>query len=185
MRDIWLRHRNGNGKKYGNDAEISPDTVLDRTSVAGDRVEVYGSQILNYSTLTDDTLVINSVIKNSTLAGACRVINSTVQDVELRNVRVTCGAQLLGPWALDEFVRIDAGVWYRSPRFHVVAGENIRVVLSECTADRFHLGCWCQSYEKWTREGYRQMLGKYAGWTPTQIEEAFDVFTAWRSTVSQ
>jgi hypothetical protein len=181
MRDIWLRHHNGNGKKYGNDAEVSPDTFLDRTSVAGDRVEVYGSQVLNYSTLTDDTLVINSVIKSSTLAGACRIINSTVEDVELRNVRVTAGAHLIGPWALDECVRIDSGIWRKPPRFYVVKGINIRVVLSECTEDRYHLGCWCLTYDKWTREGYRQMLGKYAGWTPAQIEKAFDTFTAWRS----
>lgn len=199
MKQIWLRHPNGNGKKYGNDCDVSADTYLDQESSVGDLAEIYDSRIYESkvygsafisrasiweSTITDTARIIGgekgAVVAECSLSGDTRVSgNPTLYGVLLNNARVFGDAVLEGDWSLTEFVSIHRGVWDRPPRYKVIDDENIRVVLSECTDDHFHLGCWCLPRETWFRPGYRQRLGARSGWTPQQVEFAFDTFSAW------
>lgn len=199
MNQIWLRHKNGGGKKFGNDCDVSADTYLDRQSSVGDSAEIYDSRIYDSkvygsalvsrasvweSTLTDTVRVMGgekgAVIVDCLLSEDTRISgDSTLYGVNLRNARVFGDAVLEGNWELDEFVSIHRGKWNQPPRYKVIEDENIRVVLSECTGDHFHLGCWCLPRATWFRKGYRQRLGAHSGWTPAQIEFAFDAFSGW------
>lgn len=204
MRQIWLRHKNGGGKKYGNDCEVCPKSFMDHSSSAGDNVEVYDSRVIK-SFLSDNAHVSNAHVERSIISGDARVVGyyapwpdclviidsnlsgntrvrelACVSQVDLANVVVYGRAELLGPWCLSESVRIHQGRWEAPPRYAVIEGNGLRVVVSECVNDCFHLGCWTQTYERWTRPGYRQLLGKHAGWSKEMIEAAYDYFTTWR-----
>lgn len=199
MNQIWLRHPNGNGRIFGNDAEADATSYLDRDSSIGDSVDVSDSRLYN-SRASDNALISRASIWDSSIIDKCKVIggergivivdsllagktrvygNATLHDVSLRNVFVFGDAVLEGGWNADEHLRIHRGTWSRPPRYKVIEGENIRVVLSECTDDHFHLACWCLPRATWFRKGYRQRLGARSGWTPAQIEFAFDTFSAW------
>jgi hypothetical protein len=199
MRQIWLRHRNGNGKKYGNDCEVSEDTLLDATSSVGDRVEVYDSWILNNSLLSDDAHVSGAHISSSSIRDHVHIVGYSIleisgcdlsgntrlwqspklQDVTLRHVVVFGDAHLVGPWALNDRVRIHRGRWERAPRYHHLRSEQIDVMVSECVEDRFHAGCFCLPYAEWKKK--RQRLGARAGWPAGLIEEGFAKMTEWRA----
>lgn len=201
MNQIWLRHKNGGGKKYGNDCEVSADTYLDRKSSVGDAVEVYTSLIYG-SLITNDSLVSNARIHSSTIKDQCRIVGSgpgvnivnseltgntrvwghaVIMDVTLENVRVYGNAILQGPWELREFVRVHRGIWLKPPRYVLIDAENIDTVISECVPGFAHIGCFCRSYTDWFRPGYRQMIGKRSGWTSQQVEFTFDTFSTWAS----
>lgn len=200
MNSLYLRHRNGNGKIFGNDAEVDKETFLDRTSSVGDNAEVHNSSIGQNSIVCDNAQVVNASLSNTTtrenaritgcsgtvfiadseISGESRIWGAPcIQGVNLRNARVFGDAILIGEWALDEYVRIHTGVWHRPPRYRLIEGDNINVILSECVDGHFHLGCWCLPRETWFRKGYRERLGKRSGWTPAQIELAFDTFNQW------
>jgi hypothetical protein len=206
MNQIWLRHRNGGGKKYGNDCEVGPESYLDRLSRVGDSAEIYYSQIID-SLISDDALVSNAWIEKSSISGNVRVVGfptswpeclivynsrlsgatrirdrAGVINVDLCGPVISGDARLIGPWSLNDCVRIHAGTWNQPPRWTLIDGENVDVVLSECVDDRYHLGCWCLPRETWFRDGYRQRLGKRSGWTPQQIEFAYDTFSQWATT---
>lgn len=176
MRQIWLRHHRGNGKKYGNDTEVSADSFLDRRSTTGDNTEIYGSKIIS-SLIQDDALIINSTVRHSTISGQSRLYNATVEEVDLENVRVF-NARLIGPWSLDDHVRFDRGTWTQPPRFHVIEDPLIRVVISECAGDLMHCGCYCFPFDFWRSRGYA--YGKVAGWSPGLVDEALAKMTDWR-----
>lgn len=184
---------------YGNDADVSPDTYLDRQSSVGDSGEVSESRIYE-SRVSDSALIHRASVWESLIGGKTRIMggekgvvvaeailsgstrianNATIYGVFLHNVWVFGDAVLEGDWSLKEFVRIHRGTWTQPPRYKVIEGENIRVVLSECVDDHFHLGCWCLPRETWFRPGYRQRLGAHSGWTPSQIELAFQTFSEW------
>lgn len=199
MRQLWLRHRNGGGKKYGNDCEVSDDTSLDRTSAVGDEAEVYDS-IVRGSCIYGQSIVSRALVLSSTVRDQCRIIGSggrpvikdcdlsgttkvwqapTLHNVDLVDVRVYGTAKLEGPWSLKEFVRIHRGTWTAPPRYLLIEGENINTILSECVDDHYHIGCWCLPRETWFRKGYKERLGAHAGWTPEQIELAFNTTVGW------
>jgi len=176
VEQIWLRHHRGNGRKYGNDCEISSDTLLDRHSTVGDSTEAYGSKIIS-SLIQDDALIINSTVRHSTIAGQSRLYNATVEEVDLENVRVF-NAKLIGPWSLNEHVRFDRGTWTQPPRYHVIEDSLIRVIISECVSDLMHVGCYCRPWETWRARG--RAYGKVAGWSPGLIDEALVKMAEWR-----
>lgn len=199
MNQIWLRHPNGNGKKFGNDCDVSADSYLDRQSAVGDSAEVYDSRLYG-SRVSDSAVIHRASVWDSIIGGTARILggekgavlaecmisgdtrvseNPTIYGVHLRNARVFGDAVLEGDWSLEDFVSIHRGTWKQPPRYKVIEDENIRVVLSECTDDHFHLGCWCLPRETWFRPGYRQRLGAHSGWTPDQIQFAFETFSEW------
>lgn len=201
MRQIWLRHKNGGGRVFGNDASADADTYLDRKSSIGDSAETYDARIYN-SQIYDSAIVHRASVWDSSIGGTSRILggekgavladcsllgdtriseNPTIYGVFLRNARVFGDAVLEGNWSIDEFVSIHRGMWVQPPRYKVIEGDNIRVVLSECVDDHFHLGCWCLPREIWFRPGYRQRLGAHSGWTPAQVECAFNTFSSWAS----
>jgi hypothetical protein len=204
MNQIWLRHQNGNGKKFGNNCEVSDDSFLDRSSCVGDNAEIFNSRVVDGSVISDNARVSGALISGSNvrdnacvmgypiaeisgcdLSGNTRVWQSPrLQNVTLRDVSVFGDAELYGPWELNAAVRIHAGAWSQPPRWRLIQGENIHVVISECVEDRFHVGCFCEPYSEWARPGYRERLGARAGWTPEQIEIGFEWFTRWRANPS-
>lgn len=197
MQQIWLRHKNGNGRVYGNSALVTPDTFLDRGSSVGDDAEVYGATIIRSavtdralvsqshvedSLISDDSRALGGVILNSTLSGYARTWgNPSIADCALRNAFVYEGAIVEGV-TLDAFVRIHIGEWHVAPRWEVISSPGIlvEVTISECAEGRAHIGCYCRTYDDWFRPGYRQMIGKRSGWTPAMVEECFQAFKGWR-----
>lgn len=201
MRQIWLRHKNGGGKVFGNDADVSADSYVSRHSSVGDFAEVFDSRIYD-SRVSDSAIVHRASVWDSIIGGSSRVLGGdkgavlaecilsgdarisdspTIYGVFLRDARIFGDAVLEGDWSITDFVRIHRGIWLQPPRYEVIQDENIRVVLSECVDDHFHLGCWCLPRETWFRPGYRQRLGLHSGWTPEQIQFAFDTFSSWAS----
>lgn len=197
MKQIFLRHKNGGGRVYGNDAIVTDDTFLDRQSSVGDDAEVYSSQIID-SAVSDSAVIHQGIIEHSSISGKARVFGGFVYNsnlsgqarvwgapiiahCSLRNVFVYGEADISG-FALDAFVRIHAGHWTKAPRWKVInsPGILVKVTISECTEDRGHIGCWCLPYETWFRPGYRQRIGQVSGWTPGMVEETYEAFKTWR-----
>lgn len=199
MNQLWLRHRNGGGRKFGNDCEVSADSFFDRKSSIGDTAEIYSAQIHN-SVIFDEVIIANATIFRSTLRDQVRVIggkggihltdcdlsgktriwnNAVLDSVTLNGVLVYGDCVLSGPWSLSDCIRIHRGHWPKPPRHVLIEAENIDTIISECVPGFAHIGCWCKSYEEWFRPGYRQMIGKRSGWTPQQIELTFDTFSEW------
>lgn len=173
----WLRHRNGGGRIFGNDADVI-DSYIDRASAIGDRVEVYESRVYS-SVLSDDVIVGGAIIENSHLSGSARIINSQIQDVDLHNAKVFGRAYLVGPWSLSGFVRLH-GIWHRAPKFTEISDGDVHVMLSEChLADYWHVGCWCRPWETWRTRGHA--YGKAAGWSKGLVDEALAILSGWRS----
>lgn len=181
---VWLRHKNGNGRIYGNDAEISLDSYLDKESSIGDKAQCFNGAIIR-SVLADNVSVAgypNPIkIADCELSGNTRLWQCpSLREVSLRDVSVYGNARLIGPWSLSERVRIHQGEWLKPPRYQVIEGNGIRTVISECANNCFHIGCWALPYNVWTRPKYRQRIGAVAGWTPAQVEETYQWFTRWR-----
>lgn len=174
-----MRYRGeGNGSLYGAGVTVVGDTEI-----------YFPSAVIGASVICDSTIVGKSVIRDSTAVESwvedsslerSVVAHSDIINVDLAGVTVT-DAELHGPWEMRHPIVIDRGKWFRPPAFALIAGEGIDIVISECVDDRYHIGCFCATYAKWTARGYRERLGKYAGWTPAQIEMAFETFTDWRA----
>jgi hypothetical protein len=180
-----MRHRGpGGGSIYGPNAEVSGDSLLElECHVRGDS-DVVDSKVKLSSVIIDSRLY-RADVAHCTL-DRCRVFQATVQYCTLTGVTVKDGARVYGVSLTAPGLRIDRGEWWREPPAWAVVGQardcdtGVRTVISECREDRFHIGCWCLTYEEWTREGYRERLGKSAGWSPDQVEFAYDCFTDWR-----
>ena len=197
MHQVWLRHKNGGGKKFGNDCEVDVATFLDLSSSVGDAAEVRKSEITDDSTIADQSVVSGASVHNSYVHGQSLILAAGplyVSDSDLDAVRAwdhpsihNCqiaqasifGEAVLEGVSLDAPLRIHAGFWDHPPRHHLISGNGIEVTLSECVDDKFHIGCFCLPYDTWTRPNYRQRIGAHSGWTPTQIETAFQKFTEW------
>jgi hypothetical protein len=182
MKQVFLRHKNGGGRKFGNECEVSDDTFLDRRSSVGDRAEVFNASIHN-SIVCDDTRVHgypNPVsITDSALTGNTRVWQApTISDCSLSNVSVF-GTAVVAGVTLDGFVRLHAGLWVSAPRFERLSAPGLEVTISECVPGYGHIGCWCKPYETWFRPGYRQRIGKVSGWTPAMVEFTYERFRVW------
>src|SRR2546423_1836063 len=105
MQQVWLRHKNGGGKKFGNECEVSSDSFLDRASSVGDRAEVFNA-IIHGSLVCDDVRICGYPspieVTDCELTGNTRLWNSpTLRDVALRDVSAYGTAVLRGPWSLD------------------------------------------------------------------------------------
>jgi hypothetical protein len=182
-----MRHRGpGGGSIYGPNAEVSADSTLEMECLVRGDSDVVESRVTLMSHVIDSRLYRASVA-HSTL-DRCRVFQATVQYCTLTGVTVKDGAQVYGVFVTAPGLRIDRGEWWRDAPAWAMVGNSelpddhvgVRTVISECKDDRFHIGCWCLTYDEWTREGYRERLGKSAGWAPEQIEFAYDIFTDWR-----
>jgi hypothetical protein len=182
-----MRHRgSGNGSIYGPNAEVSRDSLLElECHVRGDS-DVVDSRVKLASVIIDSRLY-RADVAHCTL-DRCRVFQATVEYCTLTGVTVKDGAHVYGVYITAPGLRIDRGEWRGDPPAFAYIGERdqpddepgVKVLISECVEDRFHIGCWCLTYQEWTRERYRERLGKSAGWTPAQIEFAYDTFTDWR-----
>lgn len=178
MKQVFLRHKNGGGKVYGNDALVTADTFLDRKSSVGDSAEVYHSTIID-SIVGDKSIIVGGRIEGSSLGGQTHVWdNPTITDCSLSNVFVYGDAVLVG-FRLDAFVRVHAGRWVNPPRFERLSGPGLELTVSECVPGFGHIGCKCESYENWFRPGYRQMIGKRCGWTPEMVDFTYQKFQDW------
>lgn len=175
-----------NGSIYGPNSEVFEGSMLGKDCIVTGDSTVFRSRVHNTS-FVDSSLLVDSGVSHSHLWN-CRVLNSYVKDVNLGGVTVV-NALLVGEWSCDVVgLRFDRGVWHREPASAVIGEPNqrndepgVKVVISECQDDRYHIGCWCETYDRWTRVGYRERLGKSAGWQPAQVELAFDTFTDWRA----
>lgn len=192
MKQVFLRHKNGGGRIYGNDALVTASTFLDRGSSVGDDAEVYDSELIS-SVVTDHAVIsgariVDSYISgevrvlgavnvtNSTLSGQCRLWgDAKIADATLHNVFVFGDATVDG-FSLSAFVRIHSGVWVSAPRFEILRAANLEITISECTEDRFHVGCFCRPWVTWARQEWRQRIGRAAGWPLELIEEGFQWF---------
>lgn len=175
----WLRHKNGGGKIFGNDAEVSADTFLDRSSIIRGDSNVYHSHIEESEII--DSIIVGATVRDSVLNYSRTWDSPVIESVSLKEVAVFGNAILRGPWSLDGPVRIHAGVWTAPPRWDII--EGMKVSISECTEGRFHLGCWCLPYETWARPQYRQRIGARAAWSDMQIAQAFKRFTEWNASL--
>lgn len=183
---VRMRYRGPeNGSIYGPNAEVLGESLLGRDSIIAGKTDIVDS-LVGFGSVVTDSFVVDSDVRNSHLSH-CRLLGAMVNDVDLWGVTVI-KALLHGEWSVAvRGLRFDRGRWFSPPAYALVGDPNqrddepgVKVVISECQDDRFHIGCWCETYADWTRAGYRQRLGKSAGWDPTQIEFAFDCFTDWR-----
>ena len=201
MNQLRLRHRNGGGAKWGNDAEVDSQSFLHRTSSVGDSAEVHGSIIDEGCLIADSAQVVNAHLTRTSVTGNARITGTgthpvsisdsdvsgetrvwggpSIQGVRLHNARVFGNAVLVGEWEITDYLRVHAGYWLSPPRHALIEGPNVDTIISECEGDNFHIGCWCLPRETWFRKGYRQRLGKVSGWTPEQIEFTYDSFASW------
>jgi hypothetical protein len=181
-----MRHRGpGNGSIYGPNAEVCSETFLSRDSAVFGDTDIVDSVVR--SSRVYDSRLYGAVVEGSYIE-RCRVFRASVERSTLSGLTVLGGADVVGVCVHAPGLRIDRGEWLaRMPAFAYIGERNqpddepgIKVLISECVENRFHIGCWCLTYQDWTREGYRERLGKSAGWTPSQIEFAYDTFTDWR-----
>lgn len=198
MKQVFLRHKNGGGRKYGNDCEVDAATFLDRASSVGDSAEVRNSTITEGSMIGDNSIIASASIRNSYIHGESLILGAGplyVSDSDLNSVRAwdnpsiqNChlsrvavfGDAVLENVTVDVHIRIHAGYWSKAPRYAMLSAPGLDVSVSECSKDRFHAGCWCHPWVTWANERWRQRIGRAAGWPPELVEEGFQWFQMWR-----
>lgn len=182
------RHRNGNGKVYGDIADVSRDTLLESGSAVYGNSSIAESQIYAVSAIHDSTLcdaivqwsyIERGIIYKAQLTD-CLVIDSTVRACEgkspvlngtrLRRVAVE-GDVWLGRWILDGPYHIREGVWTRAPRtLHLTHESGIDVGLTEGWNGRAFIACNERPVAEWLKHGIR--IGLKLGWPLELAQQA-------------
>jgi len=184
----YRRHRNGGGKIYGDVADVSRDTFLDRTAAVTGNSSVAASQIYQHSHVEDasffEAITYNSYVQGSFIYKSrladCAVIDSTIRShygkwpvlhgTRLRGVHVE--GDWLGSWALDGPYYIRSGVWTRPPRHLTLSDESgIYVGLTESTEGRAFIACNERPVSEWLKSGIR--IGLHLKWPRELCEQAY------------
>lgn len=180
-----LTHHKGRGKII-DAAFVCHESYLGIDCIAQNEAAVYDSYVGSKSRIGGRATVIRSEVWHSRIEGEARVWGGAY----LLGVRVMNKARIAGAsvWArdaediiIDRLMWLDRGRWFAAPRYAEIEGAGLHVGLTECVDGRYHIGCTCQTYDEWTREGYRERLGQRAGWQPDQIEFAFQTFHQWHT----
>lgn len=155
MRLPYRRHRNGNGRLYGEEKVfVSRDSWIEWDS------EIHGESHISTSE------VYGSLVVDSTLHRA------VVVSVELKTGVVDGPARLQGPWSLTGPFYIRSGLWTRPPRHKILSHESgIHVGLTESSEGRSFIACEEKLVTDWLRMGLR--IGRWLQWPDSLAREAY------------
>lgn len=169
MKQQRLRHRNGNGSKYGNSCEVSPDSFLHSSSVVREWAEIYSS----------------TIGPGCLIEGCARVACSAY----LIGVHMKDHAAVIGPATfeadtrivLHSRMRISNGHWRRAPRYFEVTDPTRKVstgITEGANLDAM-IGCELKTLDEWLKKGPR--IGYQLGWPAWGVGQLIALFEEWRS----
>jgi hypothetical protein len=204
---IFERVKNGNGKIFGSEAFVCPESYIDRVSFVADKADVWKSRLikskatgdariraslLEYSDVASEVVqshlmwakvsggsILGSYVENSVIEGG-NIRGAKVIDCTVRDNAVVEKGAIVKGFTLDKKMRISTGVWLRPPRYFEIDNEIAQIGITESSDGYAMIGCTRKKMSAWIKK--RTLWIKSGGWTEQMGLDLEEIFSFWLDT---
>lgn len=185
MITMRMRHPNGGGWVYGNDAYVTKDSYVSTDSTAYNECKVIQST-LKHSHVGNSAVVSTSTLFSVKAGGWTRTHKGELSFCSMSDYATIEGNErsVIVRGSENKHIHIggrmwlDKGRWERAPRYvEVQSGNGTIVGVTECVEGHAHVGCMCKPLVDWLKNGTD--YGKAAGWTENAVALIRKTFEEW------